>query len=416
MSIGERDQALRDRARKVIPGGLWGHMNVNAFIPGYPQFFERGEGAQLWDVDGRRYVDFMCSWGPNILGHHHPAVEAAAARQRDLGDAMNGPGAVMVDLAEHLVDTVPFAQWVLFQKNGGDATTACVTIARAGTGRRKILVARGAYHGAVPWCSPSLAGVTTEDRAHLIHYDYNDPESLKAAAHAAKGDLAGVICTAFLHDYGKDQAAATVEFARTARDICTREDAALIIDDVRAGFRIDLRGSWAPLGVEPDLSAYSKAVANGYALAAAAGNERFRDAAKPGQVYTTGSFWYGAVSMAAAIATLTTLRDEALISHMAAMGQRLREGLQRLADAEGLPLRQTGPAQMPMVLFDEDPDFKIGNAFCAGALEAGAYFHPRHNMFLCAAHTPALVDQGLEAAMAGMKAAAKARESRIAAV
>jgi len=262
MDIGERDHDLRERARKVIPGGLWGHMNVNAFIPGYPQFFARGEGAELWDVDGRRFVDFMCSWGPNILGHHNPAVEDAAARQRSLGDAMNGPGAVLVELAELLVETLPFAEWALFQKNGGDATTACVTIARAGTGRRKILVARGAYHGAVPWCSPSLAGVTTEDRAHLIHYDYNDAESLKAAAEEAKGDLAGIICTAFLHDYGKDQALVDPEFARTAREICTREDAALIVDDVRAGFRLDLRGTWASVGVEADLSAYSKAVAN----------------------------------------------------------------------------------------------------------------------------------------------------------
>ena len=414
MEMGERDRDLRERAKSVIPGGLWGHMNVNGFIPGYPQFFERGEGAELWDVDGRRFVDFLCSWGPNILGHHHPAVEDAAARQRSLGDAMNGPGPVLVDLAELLVETIPFADWVLFQKNGGDATTACVTIARAGTGRRKILVAKGAYHGAVPWCSPSLAGVTTEDRAHLIHYDYNDTESLKAAAEQAKGDLAGIICTAFLHDYGKDQALVSADFARVAREICTRENAALIVDDVRAGFRLDLGGTWATVGVEPDLSAYSKAVANGYALAVVAGNERFRDAAKPGQVFTTGSFWYGAVSMAAAVATITTLRDEAGIVHMAAMGQRLRDGLHRLASDNGLSVRQTGPAQMPMVLFDNDADFAVGNAFCLGALKAGAYFHPRHNMFICTAHTPALIDRGLEAAAAGMKAAAETRARQMA--
>ena len=190
MEIGERDRDLRERAKSVIPGGLWGHMNVNGFIAGYPQFFERGEGAELWDVDGRRFVDFMCSWGPNILGHHHPAVEDAAARQRSLGDAMNGPGAVLVELAELLVETIPFADWVLFQKNGGDATTACVTIARAGTGRRKILVAKGAYHGAVPWCSPSLAGVTTEDRAHLIPLRLQrrrEPEGRRRAGQGRSG-------------------------------------------------------------------------------------------------------------------------------------------------------------------------------------------------------------------------------------
>jgi glutamate-1-semialdehyde 2,1-aminomutase len=337
-------------------------------------------------------------------------VEAAAEGQRALGDAMNGPAPAMVELAELLVSTLPFADWVLFQKNGGDATTACVTIARAATGRRKILVARGAYHGAVPWCSPSLAGVTAEDRAHLIHFDYNDPESLAEAADAAGEDLAGVIVTAFKHDLGADQALASLDFAQTARAICTASDAALILDDVRAGFRIDLRGSWAPLGVDPDLSAFSKAIANGYALAAVAGNERFRQAAKPSQVFTTGSFWYGAVSMAAAIATLTTLRDDNLLPHMEAMGQKLRAGLDALAQKEGLVLRQTGPAQMPMVLFDNDPAFALGTAFCAAALEGGAYFHPKHNMFLCAAHTEALIEEALGAAALGMKAAAQVRE------
>ena len=195
-----RDAALRDRARQVIPGGLWGHLNAANLPAGYPQYFARAEGCRLWDVDGREVVDFMCAWGPVVLGHHHPAVEEAARRQAALGDCMNGPAPVLVDLAEMLVATIPHADWCLLEKNGTDATTACVTIARAGTGRRKVLVARGSYHGAVPWCSPSLAGVTAEDRAHLLHFDYNDAASLQAAADQAKGDLAAVIVTAFRHD------------------------------------------------------------------------------------------------------------------------------------------------------------------------------------------------------------------------
>lgn len=406
MTIGKRDQALRDRAAKVIPGGLWGHMNVNGFSSEYPQFMDRADGCTLWDVDGARYVDFMCSWGPIVLGHKHPKVEAAVDRQRALGDAMNGPAPALVDLAELLVDTIPFADWALFQKNGSDATTACVTIARAGTRKRKILVARGSYHGAVPWCSPSMAGITAEDRAHLIHFNYNDVESLEAAAKQAGGDLAAIIVTAFKHDYAADQEMATPAFAAKARALCDAEGAALIVDDVRAGFRIDLRGSWAPLGVQPDLAAFSKAISNGYSLAAVVGNDRFRASASAGQVFLTGSFWYGAISMAAAVATIETLRDDKVIDHMAAMGQRLREGLDQLAAAQGLSLRQTGPTQMPMVLFDGDPDFARGTAFCNAALKAGAYFHPRHNMFLCGAHTPADIDRGLEAAEVGMKAAA----------
>lgn len=403
--INSKDQLLRERAASVIPGGMWGHMATRYLGSAYPQFFERADGCRVWDVDGREYIDLMCSWGPNILGHHHQAVEEAAARQRSLGDAMNGPGEVLVELAELLVKTVAHADWAMLQKNGTDATTACVTIARAGTGRRKVLVARGSYHGAVPWCTPSLAGVTAEDRAHLIHFDYNDVASLEAAVEQAGNDLAAVVVTAFRHDIARDQELPTAAFAKRARDLTTAADAALIVDDVRAGFRIDLAGSWEPLGVRPDLSAFSKAIANGYPLAAITGTDRFREAAT--KVYVTGSFWYGAVAMAAAIATIKTLRDTNAIASMNAAGERLRSGLDAAAKKHGLSLRQTGPVSMPMVLFDGDAEFKKAAAFCSAALREGAYFHPRHNMFLSAAHTAKDVDLALQAADAGMAAAAQ---------
>ncbi|ARP62167.1 aminotransferase class III-fold pyridoxal phosphate-dependent enzyme [Mesorhizobium sp. M7A.F.Ca.US.006.04.2.1] len=403
--INSKDQLLRERAASVIPGGMWGHMATRYLGSAYPQFFERADGCRVWDVDGHEYIDLMCSWGPNILGHHHQAVEAAAERQRRLGDAMNGPGEVLVELAELLVKTVAHADWAMLQKNGTDATTACVTIARAGTGRRKVLVARGSYHGAVPWCTPSLAGVTAEDRAHLIHFDYNDVASLEAAVEQAGNDLAAVVVTAFRHDIARDQELPTAAFAKRARELTTAADAALIVDDVRAGFRIDLAGSWEPLGVRPDLSAFSKAIANGYPLAAIAGTDRFREAAT--KVYVTGSFWYGAVAMAAAIATISTLRDTDAVTHMTQAGDRLRSGLDAAAKKHGLSLRQTGPVSMPMVLFDGDAEFKLANAFCSAALREGAYFHPRHNMFLSAAHTAKDIDLALQAADAGMAAAAQ---------
>src|SRR3954452_18028107 len=197
------DAALRSRARSVIPGGLWGHLNAERLPEGYPQVFARAEGAHLWDVDGRRFIDFMCSWGPIILGHHHPAVDQAARRQAELGDTMNGPAPVLVDLAELLVETIPHADWCLFAKNGADATTTCVTTARAGTGRRKGLVARGSYHGAVPWCTPSLAGLAEADRAHLIAFEYNDVASLEQAAAQAGDDLVAVLVSAFRHDISR---------------------------------------------------------------------------------------------------------------------------------------------------------------------------------------------------------------------
>ncbi len=399
------DAMLRARARQVIPGGLWGHLNAANLPDGYPQFFVSAEGCRLRDADGREFIDFMCGWGPMVLGYRNPAVEDAARRQAALGDAMNGPAPVLVDLAETLVGMIPHADWCLLQKNGTDATTACVTIARAGTGRRKVLVARGSYHGAAPWCTPSLSGVTTEDRAHLLHFDYNDAASLQMAAEQAQGDLAAVIVTAFRHDMGRDLELPDPAFARAARDICDATGAALIIDDVRAGFRLDLGGSWECVGVRPDLAAYSKAIANGYALAAVTGTDRFREAAT--RIYSTGSFWCSAVAMAAALATLKELKRIDGPARMRAMGERLREGIATLSARHGVGLQQSGPAQMPLVLFDDDPDARKGSAFCAAALRAGAYFHPRHNMFLSCAHTEADIDAALHAADAGLAAVAR---------
>ncbi|MDJ0387489.1 aminotransferase class III-fold pyridoxal phosphate-dependent enzyme [Roseomonas sp. E05] len=396
------DAELRQRARQVIPGGLWGHLNADRLPEGYPQYFASAEGCRLRDVDGREFIDFMCSWGPVVLGHHHPAVEAAAQEQAARGDCMNGPAPVLVELAELLVGMIPHADWCQLSKNGTDATTACVTIARAATGRRKVLVARGSYHGAVPWCSPSVAGVTAEDRAHLLTFEYNDRASLDAAIAEAAGDLAAMIVTPFRHDFGREQELATPAFAQHLREVCDGSGAALILDDVRAGFRLHLGGSWETLGVRPDLAAYSKAIANGHPLAAITGRERFREAAT--QVYSTGSFWCGAVPMAAAAATLRELQRIDGPAWMREMGERLRAGLDHLARRHGLAVRQTGPAQMPLMTFAHDPDWRKGDTFCAEALRHGAYFHPRHNMFLSCAHREADIDRALEAADAGFRA------------
>jgi glutamate-1-semialdehyde 2,1-aminomutase len=395
IQVDTADQKLRMRASRVVPGGMYGHMRASGLPAGYPQFFERGEGCHLWDVNGRRYVDFMCSWGPIILGHKHPAVTEAVQQQMAAGDCLNGPTERMVELAERLVRLVPHADWALFSKNGTDATTTCVTVARAASGRRKILAARGAYHGAVPWCTPHPLGVTAEDRAHLIEYIYNDVPSLEAAIDKAGVDLAGVIVSAFRHDYGFDQELPSAEFAKRARELCDDKGAALIVDDVRAGFRLTLRGSWDLLGVQPDLSAWSKAIANGYALSAVTGNDSMRDAAS--RLFVTGSFWCSAVSMAAAVATLDELERIDGPRMMRDLGQRFRDGIAKQAAEAGVGVRQSGPPQMPTILFDDDADFAIGERFSAEALKRGVYLHPRHNMFLSAAHTVNDIDFALEA-------------------
>lgn len=400
-----QDRLLRDRAAKVIPGGMWGHMNVARLPDGYPQYFDRAQGCRLWDVDGNEYIDLMCGYGPIVLGYGDPDVEMAVERQRQKGELMTGPAEIQVELAELLVDVVAHADWALFAKNGTDAMTACVTIARAETKRRKVLVAKGAYHGAAPWCTPSVAGVTTEDRAHIVHFEYNDVASLEEAAHAVRDDLAAIVVSAFRHDVRRAQELPTPAFAAAVRRLCDQHGGALILDDVRAGFRIDMGGSWEPLGVKPDLAGWSKAIANGHPLAAVTGTDRFRDAAQ--QVYVTGSFWCGATPMAAAVATIKKMREIDAIAKMRTAGTRLREGLDAQAKKHGLQLAQTGPAQMPQILFAGDTDFALGNRFVLAALQRGVYMHPWHNMFLSAAHTEADIDRVLQATDGALKAVAE---------
>ncbi len=406
-----RDQTLRDRAARVIPGGMWGHQQVGALPKGYPQFFASGSGARVTDVDGHEYIDFMCAWGPIILGHRHARVEEAANAQALLGVCLDGPTENAVELAELMVATVAHADWTLFQKNGSDAMTTCVTVARAATGRRKILIAKGAYHGAVPWCSPSLVGVTSEDRTHLMHFTYNDIESLNAAVAEAGEDLAAIVVSAFRHDLAVPQELPEAGFAKAVRAACDETGGVMIVDDVRAGFRLNMGGSWEVLGIRPDMSAFSKAIANGHALSAVTGTDRFREAAN--SVFVTGSFWYSGAQMAAAVATINELNRIDGPALMQRAGQRLRDGLDEQATRHGFELHQTGPCAMPLVQFvGDDKQASLGDAFCGEALRRGVYLHHKHNMFLSTAHTDAEIDRALDATDSAFAALSKHRPAK----
>ena len=388
-----RDRALRARASAVIPGGMYGHLDRANFPQAYPQFFARGRGTRLWDVDDNEYVDLMCSWGPMIVGYANPAVDAAYTAQLAEGDVLNGPGSAMVELAELMVDTVAHADWSMFAKNGNDATTLCVTIARAATGRRKVLKFTNAYHGATPWCSPSPVGVTAEDRANVVEFAFNDLAGAERAAAEHDGDVAAIIATPYRHDTFVDQELANADFVRGLRALADRLGAVLILDDVRCGFRYDLAGSWEPLGVRPDLSAFSKAIANGYPLAAVTGIDALRDAAH--SVFATGSFWFAAAAMAAGVATITELREHDGLGRMRAAGDQLRTGLLTQAAAHGLTAFHSGPVQMPLLRFEDDADFRKINLWATETITHGVYAHPWHNWFLSAAHEATDIDRVL---------------------
>lgn len=391
-----RDQYLRARAAVVIPGGMYGHQSTALLPDDYPQYFDRADGAYMWDADGRRYLDMMCAYGPNLFGYAHPEIDAAFVRQLGLGDTLTGPTALMVELAETLTGMIKHADWAMFCKNGTDATTMALTTARAHTRRKIVIRAKGAYHGAAPWCTPRPAGVLASDTAHQIFCDYNDVASLEAAVAAAGDDLAAIFAAPFKHDAFIDQAAPSPAYARRTRELCDQTGALLILDEIRAGFRLSRDTSWSHLGVEPDLSTWGKCLANGHPLSVMMGAEKARTAAA--SIYVTGSFWYQSATMAAALATLKLIRETDYLERITALGEMLRAGLDERSKAAGFSLRQTGPGVMPLFLFDDDPDLRKGFCFGSEMLARGIYTHPWHNMFLCAAMTEADIAAALDAA------------------
>jgi glutamate-1-semialdehyde 2,1-aminomutase len=273
----------------------------------YPIFLARGKGCRIWDVDGNEYIDFMCSYGPIVLGHRHPKVEEAVRAQQEQVDCQNLPSERWVELAELLVDITPAADWAVFAKNGSDATSWAIGVARVHTGRSKVIMAEGAYHGSHPWCTPNAAGTTEGERADTLTFKYNDLEDLLQVVGDNRGEVAAIILCPFRHDVFHNEEMPGPGFHKGVRELCDEEGIVLVLDDVRAGFRLHMGGSGEVLGLRPDLICYSKAFANGYA-SVGLGREELRPAAQ--QVYLTGSFFFAAASMQPPSATINALRDE----------------------------------------------------------------------------------------------------------
>ncbi|MET0698988.1 MAG: aminotransferase class III-fold pyridoxal phosphate-dependent enzyme [Mycobacterium sp.] len=398
--------ALLQRAKQVVPNGMYGHQIATGLWPGAPQFISRTSGSRIWDADGHEYIDLLCSWGPIIHGYQHPKVEEAVNRQRVLCDTANGPSEHFVALAEKLVEVVEHADWAMFAKNGSDVTTMCLTLARAYTGRNTILVEENTYHGALPWCNPDKTGVLPSDRAGLAYYTYNDLAGVEKLVAEHKGDIAGIIVAGFRHDpAGSDLEMVDPAFAQGLRRICDENGAVLILDEVRTGFRMSFGGSWEQYGVRPDLSTWSKAIGNGYPVAAVLGAEALREAA--GSFFVTGTFWFSAVPMAAALATISLLEEQDGVAQMFARGDQLRTGLRQQAASYSLPVNMTGPVTMPYLSFAGETDHQFTMAWAAECAARGVYIHPKHNGFMSTALTEADIDTVLIATDAAFAEVAK---------
>ena len=391
----DRSHSWFERATRVIPGGIYGHTSPALAVPGsFPAYAAKGRGARYWDVDGNEYIDFLCGFGPVLLGHQNPEVEEAADAARALGVCLNHPGTVMVELAEAMVERVDFAEWAVFGKNGSDLTTWCLRVARERTGRRMVLKARGAYHGMHAWCAPGHGGVIPEDTAQVAEFTWNSVEELEAGFRRHKGRLAALILTPFHHPAFGDSELPSPEFVATVTRLCKEWETLLILDDVRCGFRLSEAGSHGVFGFEPNLSVFSKGMGNGHPIAAAVGRTETKVAAS--QVFLTGSFWNSQAPMAAALKVMEIIRRDGVPAKLAAAGERLVEGMLARGRDHGVQLVASGPPAMPYVRVSGDDSLRKTQGLYSKAAARGVLFHPNHNWFLSTAHTDAEIDEALD--------------------
>ena len=377
------------KAKKVIPGGIFGHYKYAVRESG-PKFFSKSEGAYFWDLDDNRYVDLMCGYGPSILGYNHPEVEEAFKSSSDKGNTVSIASPVMVDLASKLVDMVDIADWALFGKNGGDATSLAVMIAREFTGKKKIIKIDDGYHGVAPWMQDkNRPGVIASDSEHVIKIKWNDLEELENLLGQDNNDIACFISSPYDHPVSRDNSLPNEGYWEKVTSLCKAHGILTIVDDVRSGFRINLKGSNVAFGFSPDMICFGKAIANGHPLASLVGKEEIKTAAE--RVYFTGTQFFSAPPMAAAIATLNELEKVDAPTKLIDYGKKLNARLEAVASEKGFNLVSSGVPSMPYYRL-EGKSFETHIKWIDECVKRGVYMLSYHNHFISLAHKEEDID------------------------
>jgi glutamate-1-semialdehyde aminotransferase len=355
----------------------------------YPAFGAEASGAYVTDVDGNRYLDFLCAYGTIILGHQHPDVDAAVIAEIRRGFAVSMPKPLRVELTRRLVELVPGGELAVLLKSGSDATGAAVRLARAFTGRDVIL--RWGYNGWHDWCAVKRLGIPTDVSLRTDTFDYGSIGSVEAAFARHPGSVAAIIMMPFETEQPDP------EFLLAAREIAHRNGALFLLDEIRSGFRMAVGGAQEALGVRADLVTVGKALANGYAISAVVGR---RDVMLTfGDVHVSSTYYANSLAMAAALSTLDVLTGTDALDRVAALGRRLQEGLRAIVADHALPASVVGVPQMPFLRFHDE---RAKQTFFTGTVRRGIYFHPNHHWYVNAA----MAEPDIDAALAAARAAA----------
>jgi glutamate-1-semialdehyde 2,1-aminomutase len=428
----DRNQQLFERAKALIPGGVNSPVRAFRAVGGTPRFVRRAQGAYFWDANDKRYIDYIGSWGPMILGHGHPAVVEAVQKAVLEGFSFGAPTEREIELAEEIVKLVPSIDMVRLVSSGTEAGMSAIRLARGATGRKKILKFEGCYHGhadallvkagsgLATFGNPTSAGVPPEVVQHTLVLEYNNVEQLEAAFTEHGADVACLIIEPIAGNMNFVRA--SVPFMKRCRELCTQHGALLAFDEVMTGFRVALGGAqsvYAQLipGFEPDMTVMGKVIGGGMPLAAFGAKRAVMEQLAPlGGVYQAGTLSGNPVATACGLATLKEIQKPGFFDALSTTTRSLVDGLKSAAAAEGVAL--SGDSQGGMFgffLFDELPqnyakvmttDNARFNTLFHGLLDRGVYIAPAlyEAGFVSAAHTSQDIAETVTAAKEVFKA------------
>ncbi|MHC1480223.1 glutamate-1-semialdehyde 2,1-aminomutase [Frateuria aurantia] len=414
---------LFQRARQVLPGGVNSPVRAFKSVGGEPFFTARAEGPYLWDVEGKRYIDYVGSWGPMIAGHNHPAVRSAVeAAVRD-GLSFGTPCPAEVVMAETLTRLIPALEVVRMVNSGSEATMSAIRVARGATGRDKIIKFEGCYHGhadsflvkagsgALTFGVPTSPGVPKALADLTLTATYNDLDSVRALFAAHGPDIAGLIVEPVAGNM--NCIPPLPGFLEGLRALCDEHGAVLIFDEVMTGFRVALGGAQAYYGITPDLTTFGKIIGAGMPVGAYGGKRELMEQVAPaGPIYQAGTLSGNPVAMAAGLALLEVIQADGFYSQLEQQTRRLLSGLQAAADAAGIPFSTQQAGAMFGLFFTADKvdsyavatraDTAAFNRFFQSMLARGIYLAPSafEAGFLSSAHDEAVIGATLEAARA----------------
>jgi len=417
----KRSQVLFQRAQRVIPAGVNSPVRAFGSVGGVPPFIQRGRGAQVWDADGRAYIDYVGSWGPLIVGHAHPEVVSAAQQAAERGLSFGAPTEQEVELAELLCRLMPSLEQVRLTSSGTEATMSAIRLARGHTGRHKIVKFEGCYHGhvdallvkagsgALTFGQPSSAGVPPSTAADTLVLEYNNETAVNHAFEQGGDAIAAVIVEPVAGNM--NVVAPRPGFLESLRALCTRHGALLIFDEVMTGFRVALGGAQALYGVKPDLTTLGKVIGGGLPVGAFGGRRDIMRAIAPlGPVYQAGTLSGNPVAVAAGLATLKLVQAAGFYDHLTAATRALCEGVARAAQDHGVPFSAAGVGGMFGLYFRAAPpasfaevmqcDREAFNRFFHAMLAAGIYLAPSayEAGFVSSAHGVAEIERTVGAA------------------